>query len=191
MDLPTLPSHAVHAHVHLSSCSNSCSLHLWCYLAISSSAFPFTFCLQSYPASGSFPVSPAFSWGSQSIRASASISVLPMNSHGWFPLGLTGLNSLQSSVFSSTPIRKLYFFGAQLSLWTDSILLLGKAWLWLSRSLSALQQLYFFNMLSRFGNPREHLLLWDWGKVGRTSRRFRIMYSINHFRFICWLQFLI
>ena len=67
-------------------CSNSCSLNQWCHPTISSSVAPFPSTLQSFPASGYFPVSWLFALGSQSIRASA--SVLPMNSQGWFPLGL-------------------------------------------------------------------------------------------------------
>ena len=87
-------------------CSNSCPLSPWHCLTISSSAAHFSFCLQSFPASGSFPVSRHFTSSSQSTGASVSISVLPMNIQGWFSLGLTGLISLQSKglsrVFSST-----------------------------------------------------------------------------------------
>ena len=101
-------------------CSNSCSLSWWCYLTISSSAAPFSFCLQSFPASGSFPMSQLFASGDQSIRASVSTSVLPMNIQGWFPLGLIGLISLQSKglsrVFSSTTIWKHQFFSTQFSI---------------------------------------------------------------------------
>ena len=88
-------------------CSSSCALSRWCYLTISSSATLF-FCLQSFPASGSFPVSWFFTSGGQSIGASPLASVLPMNIQDWFPLGLTGLISLQSKgllrVFSSTTV---------------------------------------------------------------------------------------
>ena len=84
------------------TCSHSCPLSQWCHPTVSSpvpssSAVPFSFCLQSFSASGSFPVSWMFSSGGQS-RASA--SVLPMNIQGWFPLGLTGLISLQSKGLS-------------------------------------------------------------------------------------------
>ena len=72
--------------------SNSCPLSRRCYLTISSSVIPFSFCPQSFPASESFPVNQLFASGGQSIRASA--SVLLMNIQGWFPLGLTGLISL-------------------------------------------------------------------------------------------------
>jgi len=77
-------------------CSSSCPLSQWCYLTVSSSATLFSFCLQSFPASESFPMSRFFASGSQSIGASASASVLPMNIQGWFALGLTGLISLLS-----------------------------------------------------------------------------------------------
>ena len=103
-------------------CSSSYPLSWWCCLTISSSAAPF-FCFQSFPESGSFPVSRLFPSGSQSIRASASASVLLVNIQGWFPLGLTDLISLQSKglwrAFYSTTIQKHQFFGAQSSLWSN------------------------------------------------------------------------
>ena len=99
-------------------CSNSCPLSLWCHLTILSSVATFSFCLQALPASESFPMSWPFSSGSQSIGASASASALPKNILGWFPLGLTGLISLQfkglSRIFSSTKIWKHQFFSTQL-----------------------------------------------------------------------------
>ena len=80
-------------------------------LTISSSAIPFSFCLQSFPSSESFPVSQLFTTGGQSIGASTSASILPRNIKGWFPLGLTCLISLQSKglsrVFSSTTIQSI------------------------------------------------------------------------------------
>ena len=86
-------------------CSNSHPLSRWCHPTISSSVIPFFSCLQSFAASGSFLMNWLFASGGQSIGASASASVLPMNIQNWFPLGLTGLISLQSkglsSVFSS------------------------------------------------------------------------------------------
>ena len=97
---------------------NSCPSSRWCHPAISSSVVPFSSCPQSLPASGSFPMSQLFAWGSQSIGVSASASVLPMNTQDWSPLGWTGLISLQSKglsrVFSSTTVQKHQFFGAQL-----------------------------------------------------------------------------
>ena len=88
--------------------SNSCPLSRWCHPTISSSVVPFSSCLWSFPASESFPMSQFFALGGQSIRISASVLVLPMNTQDWFPLGLTGLIFLQSRelsrVFSSTTI---------------------------------------------------------------------------------------
>ena len=82
-------------------CSNSCPLSWWCYLTISSSAVLFSFCLQSFPEVGSFPMSWLFALTGQSIRASTLASVLPMNSQGWFPLGLTDLISLHPKQLSN------------------------------------------------------------------------------------------
>ena len=78
-------------------CSNSCPLSRWRHPAISSSVIPFSSCLQSFPASRSFPVSWLFTSGGQSITASASV----LHIQGWFPLGLTGLLSLLSKGLSS------------------------------------------------------------------------------------------
>ena len=83
-------------------CSNSCPSSQWCYLTILSSASPFSFCLQSFPASGSFPVNRLFTSGGQRIGASASASVLPMSVQGWFPLKLTDLISLLSKGLSES-----------------------------------------------------------------------------------------
>ena len=97
---------------------NSCPSSRWCHPTISSSAVPFS-CLQSFPTSGSFPISEFFTLGRQCIGASASASVLPMNIQDWFPLGWTGRISLQSKglsrVFSNTTVQKHQFFGIQLS----------------------------------------------------------------------------
>ena len=104
--------------------SNSCALSQRCHPAISSCVVPFASCLQSFPASGSFPMSQFFPSGGQSIGISASSSVLPMNIQDWFPLGLTGWISLQSKglsrVFSNTTVQKHHFFGAQLSSQSNS-----------------------------------------------------------------------
>ena len=92
------------------ACSNSSSSSWWCHPTISSSVIPFSSCLQSFPALGSFPVSQFFASGGQSTAVSASASILPMNIQAWFPLGLTGLISLQSKglsrVFSNTTVQK-------------------------------------------------------------------------------------
>ena len=105
------------------ACSSSCSSSWWCHPTISSSILPFS-CLQSFPASGSFPVSQFFTSGGHSIGTSASASVLPMNIQDWFPLGLTGWTSLQSKrlsrVLSNTTVQKHKFFSTQPSLWSSS-----------------------------------------------------------------------
>ena len=108
---------------HPEVCSNSCPLTWVCHPTISSSVIPFSSCLQSFPASGSFPVSQLFASGNQSFRNSASASVLPMNIQSWCPLKLTGVISLSkglSRVFSSITLQKHQFFGAHLSLWSNS-----------------------------------------------------------------------
>ena len=106
------------------ACLNSCPSSWWCHPTISSSVVPFSFCPQSFPASGSFLMNQVFTSGGQSTGASVSASVLPMNIQGWFPLGLTGWISLQSKglsrVFSSTTVQKHQFFSAQPSLWSNS-----------------------------------------------------------------------
>ena len=85
------------------ACSNSCPLSQWGHPTISSSVIPFSSCLQSFPASGSFPISQFFTSGGQSIAASASASVLPVNIQDWFPLGGTVLISLQPKGLKSSP----------------------------------------------------------------------------------------
>ena len=106
------------------NCSKSCPLRWWCHPPILSSVIPFSSCLQSFSASGSFLMNQLFALGGQSIGASASASVLPMNIRGGFPLGLTGLISLLSNglsrVFSNTTVQKHQFFCAQPSLWSNS-----------------------------------------------------------------------
>ena len=101
------------------ACLNSCPSSRWCHPTISSSVIPFFSHLQSFPASGSFPMSQFFASGGQSIRVSASTSVLPMNTQDWSPLGWTGWISLQSRglsrVFSNTTVQKHQFFSTQLS----------------------------------------------------------------------------
>ena len=142
------------------SLSNSCLLSQWCHPTISSSVTLFSSCLQSFPASVSFPMCRLFKSGGQSIGVSASASVLPMNIHGWFPLCLTGLIALVSKglsrVFSNTTVWKHQFFSAQPSLWSSSYIHLymtaGKMitliiWTFVGKVLSLL-----FNMLSRLLN---------------------------------------
>ena len=107
------PTHGVHP--------NPCALCWWCNPTTSSSVVPFSSCPQSFPPSGSFPMSQLFTSGGQSTGVSASTSVLPMN---WSPLGLTSWISLQSKglsrVFSNTTVQKHQFFGAQLSSQSNS-----------------------------------------------------------------------
>ena len=95
------------------TCSNSCLLSQWCHSTTSSSVVPFSFCLQSFPASGSFPVSWLFASGGQNIGASASVFL--MNIQNWFPLELTGLISLLSKwlsrVFFGITVQNHQFFG--------------------------------------------------------------------------------
>ena len=105
------------------ACSDSCPLSWWWHPTISSSLIPFSSCPQSFPASGSFPMSQFFASVSQNIGVSASASVLPVNIQDWFPLGWTGWISLQtkglSRVFSNTTAQKHQFFNAQPSLWSS------------------------------------------------------------------------
>ena len=103
---------------------NSCSSSPWCHPTVSSSVVTFSSCPQSFPASGSFPMCQLFESCGQNIGVSASTSVLPMNIQDWSPLGWTGWISLQSKglsrVFSNTTVQKHQFFGAQLSLLSNS-----------------------------------------------------------------------
>ena len=154
------------------ACSNSCPLSQWCHPTISSSVISFSSHLQSFPASGSFPVSQFFPSGGQSIGALASASVLSVNIQDWSPLQLTGWIFLQSNglsrVFSKITFQKHQFFGAQLSLWSNSHI-----YTWLLRKTKALTSWTFvskvmpllYNMLSRLVIaflPRNKRLLISW-----------------------------
>ena len=118
------------------ACPGSCPLSQWCHPTMLYSVIPFS-CLQSFAASGPFPMSWLFVSGDQNIGASASASVFPMTIQDWLPLGLTAwISSLSkglSRVFSSTTIWKCQFFSAQPSFWAPHIhtWLLEKPWLWL------------------------------------------------------------
>ena len=149
-------------------CSRSFPLSQWWKPTISSSVIPFYSCPQSFPASGSFPMSRLFPLGGQSIGASASASVLPINIYSWFSLGLTGLISLQSKGLSrvfSTTVRRHQFFGTQSFLLSSSHICT-----WLLEEIIALIRWTFvgkvisllFNTLSRFVMaflPRDKCLL--------------------------------
>ena len=123
-------------------CSNSWPLSQWCYSIISSSVAHFSSCPQSFPASGSFPMSWLFASGGQSTGPLASVLVLPMNIQGWFPLGLTGLISLlskgHSKEFFSSTIQKHQFFSTQPSFTVQlshPYMTTGKTQFWLYGSL--------------------------------------------------------
>ena len=151
------------------ACSNSCLLSQWCHSTISSSVIPFSSCLQSSPASGSFPMSQFFASGGKIIGASASASVLPMNIQDWFPLGFIGLVFLQSKglsrVYPNTTVQKYQFFGAHPFYDPTLTWLLGKnitltIWNFVGKVMSLL-----FNMLFRFLIPflqcsKFFLILW-------------------------------
>ena len=153
-------------------CSDSCPLSCWCHPTISSSVIPFSFYLQSFPASGSFPMSWLFTSGGQRTGVSVSASVLPGNIQGWFPLGLTGLISLQSKglsrVFSSTAIRKHQFLSTQLSLGSNSqhlYMTTGKTVALTRQTFVGKVMSLLFNTLSRFliaFLPRSKNLLISW-----------------------------
>ena len=139
------------------ACSISCPSSWWGYLTISSSVVPFSSCLQSFPASGSFPISWLFRSGGQNIKASASASVLPTNIQDWFPLGWSGWISWQSKglsrVFSSTTVQKHQFFSPLPSLMFNSH---NHTWL-LEKTIALTIQTFagkmmslLFNMLSSF-----------------------------------------
>ena len=144
-------------------CSNSSPLSSWCCLTISFSVALFSFCLRSFPASGSFHEVEKLACLHQmakSIGASASVNI-----QGWFPLGLAGLISLQfkglSRIFSSTTIRKHKFFGLHPSLWSNfhiHMWLLEKPWLWLYGPLSAKWCLCF--LINSLGLSQLEGMLW-------------------------------
>ena len=135
------------------ACSTSYPLSGWCYLTISSSATPFSFCLQSFPVSGSFLMNWLFTSGGWSIGASASASVLPMNIQDWFPLGFTGWISLLSKGLlqpHSPKASNLWcsaFFIVQLShlYMTTGKTIILTIWIFVCKVMSLL-----FNTLSRF-----------------------------------------
>ena len=136
MDCSTADVPVLH---YLQVCSNSCPLSHWCHPTTSSSVSPFSSCPQSFPASGSFPMSQLFTSGGQSIGVLVSTSVLPRNIQGWFPLGLTGMISLLSKglsrFFLSTTVWKHQFF-----------VVLVVYWPWIQRSC----WIHLFTLKNRF-----------------------------------------
>ena len=153
------------------ACSNSYPLSRWCHPTISSSAVPFSSCLQSFPASGSFLMSRLFISGGQSIGASASAPVLPMNIQDWSPLGWTGWISLQSKglsrVFSNTKFKSIRSSALSILVvqFSHSYITTGKIialtiWTFVGKVMSLL-----FNILYRFVIaflPRNKHILTSW-----------------------------
>ena len=131
---PHGPQHARLLCPSLSSgaCSNSCPLSWWRCLTILSSVTPFSFCLRSFPASGSFPMSRLFGSGDQ--RNGVSASVLSMNIQGWFPLGSTGLISLLSkglkSLLQHHSSKALVFKYILICLFYYFVLIVADIWLY-------------------------------------------------------------
>ena len=151
--------------------SNSRPSCQWCHTTISSSVIPFSSHLQSFPASGSFPVSQFFTTGGQSTGVSASASVLPVNIQDWFPLELIGWISLLSKwlsrVFSNTTVQKHQFFGTPFF-----IVQLSLSYMTTGKTIALTRQIFvgkvmslLFNMLSRLVVtflPRNKCLLISW-----------------------------
>ena len=151
--------------------SNSCAQSWWCHPAISSSVITFSSCLQSLPAPGSFPMNQFFAWDGQSIGVSALVSVLPMNTQDWSPLGWTGWISLQSKglsrVFSNTTIQKHHFFNAQLFSQSNShpYMTTGKTivltrWTFVGKVMSLLFNMLYWLVITFL--PRSKCLLISW-----------------------------
>ena len=168
------------ASLYFGVCSNSCSLSWWCYPTISSSGTRFSFCLQSFPTFGSFPVSQLFTSGGQSIGVSASVSVLPMNIQGWLPLELTGLISLQSKGVKISPsitVQKHQFSGAQPSLGPNShpYMTAGKTIALTVRNFVRKAMSSLFDKLSRFVIASKERLqslsavIWELKKIKSVS----------------------
>ena len=136
--------------------SNTCPSSRWCHPTISSSVIPFSSCPQSLPASGSFPISQLFASGGQSLGASASASVLPMNTQDWSPLGWTGWISLpvqgtlksllQHHSSKASILRCSAFFTVQLS---HPYMTTGKTITLTRRTFVGKVMSLLFNMLSR------------------------------------------
>ena len=150
--------------------SNSCPLSQWCHPTISSSVVPFSSCLQSFPASGSFPMSQLFTSGGQRIGVSVSASVLPMNIQDWFPLGWLDLIAVQGTLKSlpqhhsskASVLRHSAFFIVQLS---HPYMTTGKTKALTRRTFVGKVMFCFFNMLSRLVItflPRSKHLLISW-----------------------------
>ena len=136
---------------------NSCSLSQWCYLSISSSAAPFSFCLQSFPASGSFPMSQFLS-GGQSIEVSSSASVIPVNIQGWFHLGLTGLILQSKRLFK----RLLQYHSSKASILQRSTFFmvhLSHPYMATGKTIALTIQIFVGKVMSLLFNMRSRLVI--------------------------------
>ena len=163
-------------------------------LSISSSVAPFFFCLQYFPASGSFPMSQLFSSGGQSIGASASAPVLPMNIQGWFPLGLIGLISLLPKGLSiqlwhpSTTIQKnQLFLASSITRLSRPEMTTGKNIAWPHGPLSAMQCLFLIPCLGLSQRSKPLLISWlqSPSAVIWESKKRKYVTVSTFFRFIC------
>ena len=170
-------------------CSNSCPLSRWCYLTISSPATVFSSHPQSFPASGSFPVSWLFTSGVQNIGALTSASILPMNIQGWFPLGLTGWISLQSK-----GLKNLLQHSWKASVFWHSTLFMvqvshlymttGKTIVLTLQTFVSKVKFLLFNMLSRFVIaflPRSKHLLISWLQSPSTVINYYAILLLSRF----------
>ena len=149
---------------------NSCTSSQWCHPTVSSSVVPFSSCLQSFPASGSFQISHFFTSGEQSIGVSASASVLPMNIQDWFPLGWTGWISLQSKGLS-----RVFLSNSKTSiLWRSAFFIvhLSHPYMTTGKTIALTRQTFVGKVMSLLFNmwsglvitflPRSTLLLISW-----------------------------
>ena len=133
------------------ACSHSCPLSRWCHPTISSSVIPFTSRLQSFPASGSFQMSQFFTLGGQSIGASASALVLPMNIQDWFPLGWTGWISLQSKELSRKSLLQHHSSKASI-LWHSALFIvqLSHPYMTTGKTMALTRQTFVGKVISAF-----------------------------------------
>ena len=169
-----------------------CPLSQWCYLIISSSAAPFSYCRQSFPTSGSFPASQLVSSGGQSTGAS--VTVFPMNIQGWFPLGLIGLISLLSKglsrVFSSTTVWKHQFFSIHPSLWSSSH---SCTWLLIYSSKWTVKPSFLILKIVRFWlkQYKMYVLLWTYWYFKVFNSGTDVFSLIHIFLCVLWQNFTI
>ena len=163
------------------ACSDSRPSSRWYHLTISSSVVPFSSGLQSFPASGSFQMHQFFPSGGQSIGASASTSVLPMDIQGWSPLEWTGWITLQSKrlsrVFSNTTVQKHQFFSARLSLWSNShIHTLNTSVVKFINLLPFMVSAFGIRVIKLFSSPR----------LRKCVPTFHFISSFYAFKCLCW-----